>query len=79
LQHLHPIGNGGQRGVDARDIDTTKVHGAAAGDGDLAAQCNGLLKETFGVKLFNSVDVYQQSERSIKYALIKNRQGQDNE
>jgi inner membrane protein len=32
--------------------------------------CDGLLGETFGVKLFNSVDIYQQSERSIKYALM---------
>jgi inner membrane protein len=33
-------------------------------------ECDGLLRETFGVKLFNSVDIYQQSERSIKYALM---------
>jgi inner membrane protein len=32
--------------------------------------CTGLLSETFGVKLFNSVDIYQQSERSVKYALL---------
>ena len=33
-------------------------------------QCNPLLNDTFGVTLFNSVDVYQQSERSVKYALL---------
>ncbi len=33
-------------------------------------ECDGILRETFGVKLFNSVDIYQQSERSIKYALM---------
>lgn len=32
--------------------------------------CQGLLNDTFGVTLFNSVDVYQQSERSVKYALL---------
>jgi inner membrane protein len=35
-----------------------------------SGNCRGLLQETFGVKLFNSVDIYQQSERSIKYALL---------
>ncbi|MES9978981.1 MAG: cell envelope integrity protein CreD, partial [Candidatus Thiodiazotropha sp. 6PLUC5] len=33
-------------------------------------QCSGLIQDSFGVKLFNSVDVYQQSERSVKYALM---------
>ncbi len=32
--------------------------------------CSGLLNDTFGVTLFNSVDIYQQSERSVKYALL---------
>jgi inner membrane protein len=29
-----------------------------------------LMQESFGVRLFNSVDIYQQSERSVKYALM---------
>jgi inner membrane protein len=33
-------------------------------------QCSMLLQESFGVRLFNSVDIYQQSERSVKYALM---------
>jgi inner membrane protein len=33
-------------------------------------QCSMLMQETFGVRLFNSVDIYQQSERSVKYALM---------
>jgi inner membrane protein len=33
-------------------------------------QCSLLMQETFGVRLFNSVDIYQQSERSVKYALM---------
>ena len=32
--------------------------------------CNALMNDTFGVTLFNSVDIYQQSERSVKYALL---------
>lgn len=34
------------------------------------SDCSALLHESFGVKLFNSVDIYQQSERSVKYALM---------
>jgi inner membrane protein len=33
-------------------------------------ECSRLLQERFGVRLFNSVDIYQQSERSVKYALM---------
>ncbi len=32
--------------------------------------CNALKNEVFGVRLFNSVDIYQQSERSVKYGLL---------
>jgi inner membrane protein len=32
--------------------------------------CSELAQESFGVRLFNSVDIYQQSERSVKYALM---------
>ncbi|MDH5785543.1 MAG: cell envelope integrity protein CreD [Chromatiales bacterium] len=32
--------------------------------------CQALLSDTFGVTLFNSVDIYQQSERSVKYAML---------
>ncbi len=32
--------------------------------------CSMLSQESFGVKLYNSVDIYQQSERSVKYALM---------
>jgi inner membrane protein len=32
--------------------------------------CNALMNDTFGVTLFNSVDIYQQSERSVKYAML---------
>lgn len=32
--------------------------------------CAALLQESFGVRLFNSVDIYQKSERSVKYALM---------
>lgn len=32
--------------------------------------CGRLMQERFGVRLFNSVDIYQQSERSVKYALM---------
>lgn len=35
-----------------------------------AGNCSMLMREVFGVKLFNSVDIYQQSERSVKYALL---------
>ncbi len=35
-----------------------------------AGNCNALLNDTFGVTLFNSVDIYQQSERSVKYAML---------
>jgi inner membrane protein len=34
------------------------------------SDCSVLLHESFGVRLFNSVDIYQQSERSVKYALM---------
>jgi inner membrane protein len=33
-------------------------------------ECSKLLKDSFGVRLFNSVDIYQQSERSVKYAML---------
>jgi inner membrane protein len=33
-------------------------------------QCSVLMQESFGVRLFNSVDIYQKSERSVKYALM---------
>jgi inner membrane protein len=33
-------------------------------------ECSRLRDERFGVRLFNSVDIYQQSERSVKYALM---------
>jgi len=32
--------------------------------------CSSLQQDNFGVRLFNSVDVYQQSERSVKYGLL---------
>ncbi len=32
--------------------------------------CNELMNNAFGVTLFNSVDIYQQSERSVKYAML---------
>jgi len=32
--------------------------------------CGALMRDTFGVYLFNSVDVYQQSERAVKYAML---------
>ncbi|MCU7796917.1 MAG: cell envelope integrity protein CreD [Candidatus Thiodiazotropha sp. (ex Semelilucina semeliformis)] len=32
--------------------------------------CNALVSDVFGVRLFNSVDIYQLSERSVKYALL---------
>ena len=32
--------------------------------------CNEFMENTFGVTLFNSVDIYQQSERSVKYAML---------
>ena len=32
--------------------------------------CSSLANDMFGVTLFNSVDIYQQSERSIKYGLL---------
>lgn len=32
--------------------------------------CSGLAEDWFGVKLFNSVDVYQQSDRSVKYGIL---------
>jgi inner membrane protein len=32
--------------------------------------CAQLMQESFGVRLFNSVDIYHQSERSVKYALM---------
>ena len=32
--------------------------------------CSPLQQDTFGVRLFNSVDIYQQSERSVKYGLL---------
>jgi inner membrane protein len=35
-----------------------------------AGNCQPLLNDTFGVTLFNSVDIYQQSERSVKYAML---------
>lgn len=35
-----------------------------------AGACGGILEDTFGVTLFNSVDIYQQSERSVKYAML---------
>jgi inner membrane protein len=41
-------------------------HLAACQEGE----CSGLREERFGVRLFNSVDIYQQSERSVKYALM---------
>jgi inner membrane protein len=33
-------------------------------------RCSQLMRDNFGVKLFTSVDIYQQSERSVKYALM---------
>jgi inner membrane protein len=35
-----------------------------------SGQCSKLMHDGFGVKLFNSIDIYQQSERSVKYALL---------
>ena len=35
-----------------------------------ASDCSALGNDTFGVKLFNSVDIYQQSERSVKYGIL---------
>ena len=32
--------------------------------------CSALINDSFGVTLFNSVDIYQQSERSVKYGLL---------
>lgn len=32
--------------------------------------CAALMNDTFGVYLFNSVDIYQQSERAVKYAML---------
>ncbi len=32
--------------------------------------CSGLADDWFGVKLFNSVDVYQKSDRSVKYGIL---------
>ncbi len=32
--------------------------------------CSSLANDMFGVTLFNSVDIYQQSERSVKYGLL---------
>lgn len=33
-------------------------------------ECSGLVGNTFGVALVNSVDVYQQSERALKYGVL---------
>ncbi len=33
-------------------------------------RCTALMNDTFGVYLFNSVDIYQQSERAVKYAML---------
>ncbi|MET0081327.1 MAG: cell envelope integrity protein CreD, partial [Candidatus Thiodiazotropha lotti] len=35
-----------------------------------SGNCSQLMLDGFGVRLFNSVDIYQQSERSVKYALL---------
>ncbi|MEW8628182.1 MAG: cell envelope integrity protein CreD [Candidatus Thiodiazotropha sp.] len=35
-----------------------------------SGNCSQLMQDGFGVKLFNSVDIYQQSERSVKYAVL---------
>jgi inner membrane protein len=35
-----------------------------------SGECSKLMHSGFGVKLFNSIDIYQQSERSVKYALL---------
>ncbi len=47
----------------------------SSGMADLArhcseGQCGPLLENTFGVSLLNTVDIYQQSERSLKYGVL---------
>ncbi len=65
-----------ERSIDEKQFTARwKVSSFSSGMPQLLEECQGgacqaLLKDTFGVKLFNSVDIYQQGERSVKYAML---------
>ncbi len=66
----------GERTIDAEQFSASwAISSFSSGMQQLLAECQGgncnaLLNDTFGVTLFNSVDIYQQSERSVKYAML---------
>ncbi|MEN8171070.1 MAG: cell envelope integrity protein CreD [Pseudomonadota bacterium] len=66
----------GERSIDAEQFSASwNISSFSSGMPQLLAECqkgncNALMNDTFGVTLFNSVDVYQQSERSVKYAML---------
>jgi inner membrane protein len=66
----------GERTIDAEKFSASwAISSFSSGMPQLLAECQGgncnaLLNDTFGVTLFNSVDIYQQSERSVKYAML---------
>ncbi len=66
----------GERTIDAEQFSASwAISSFSSGMPQLLAECQGgncnaLHNDTFGVTLFNSVDIYQQSERSVKYAML---------
>lgn len=66
----------GERTIDAQQFSAIwNISSFSSGMPQLIAECqqgncNALMNNTFGVTLFNSVDIYQQSERSVKYAML---------
>lgn len=66
----------GERGIDAQGfVAKWNISSFSSGMPQLLAECQqghcgALMEDTFGVYLFNSVDIYQQSERAVKYAML---------
>jgi inner membrane protein len=66
----------GERKISAEDFSASwSISSFSSGMPQLMDECqqgncNALMNDTFGVTLFNSVDIYQQSERSVKYAML---------
>ncbi len=65
-----------ERAIDAQGFTATwRVSSISSNVPKNIASCQGgycapLQQDNFGVRLFNSVDIYQQSERSVKYGLL---------
>jgi inner membrane protein len=77
---LHPSFIGrylpGERNIDPQGFNASWQVSSFSSDMErvavlcLQGNCNDYINNTFGVSLLQSVDIYQQAERSVKYAIL---------